>query len=550
MYLKELESGEIIIREGDDGDFICISAGGSYDVEVNGEFVNKFDNYRVFGEHAILYNAKRNATIRCTSSCRMWILDRGIFQHVMIRSVMKEQEEYFRFLKNVPILNKASDDKLKHATNLLKKEFFTMNKEIVTEGDIGDKFYIIRAGSVTISKKLEGVITTFTKGQFFGERALITEEKRAATVVADPPGVECLTLDRKDFLEHFGDINDLNVPEPVKKLPEKSSTVNKYSNVDINDLRIIGTLGVGGFGRVELVKHKKNQELVFALKYLKKTDMVREQQQEHAFNEKRIQMACDSGFIVHLYKTFKDKKYLYFLMEVCLGGDLFGLLQKQKNRHFEEKHARFYAACVLESLSYLHYRDFIYRDLKPENLMIDSKGYLKLTDFGFAKRVEPHQRTFTFAGTPEYVAPEIILQKGHDKAVDYWAYGIFIYELLVGKTPFKSNDASHLTTYNQIILGIEEARFPSNMVKTAQNLVKKLCRATPMDRLGCQKNGADAIRNHRWFLGFNWDQLKCRTMKAPYVPRLRNHVDLKYFEQFKKDNEIPADDETGWDSEF
>lgn len=549
MYLRELERNDIIIKEGDDGTFICISAGGSYDVEVNGQIVNQFSNYRVFGEHAILYNAKRNATIRCTSTCRVWVLDREIFQHVMIRSAMKEQEEYFRFLKNVPILKKANDDKLKHVANLLKKEFFTMNTKIVTEGDIGDKFYLIRAGSVTISKISGGIITTFTKGQFFGERALITEEKRAATVVADPPGVECLSLDRKDFLEHLGDISDLTKPEPDKKIPEKSVT-NKYSDIEINELRIVGTLGVGGFGRVELVKHKKKPDLVFALKYLKKTDMVREQQQEHAYNEKKIQMDCDSIFIVHLYKTFRDKKYLYFLMEACLGGDLFGLLQKQKNRFFDEKHARFYAACVLESLSYLHDRNYIYRDLKPENLMIDAKGYLKLTDFGFAKKVDPHQRTFTFAGTPEYVAPEIILQRGHNKGVDYWAYGIFIYELLAGRTPFKSNDSSHFVIYNQIILGIDNARFPTNMVKTAQNLVKKLCKATPMDRLGCQKNGADAIRNHRWFLGFNWDHLRAKTMKAPHVPRLKNIIDLRYFEQFKKDNDVPADDETGWDFDF
>jgi cGMP-dependent protein kinase len=120
-------------------------------------------------------------------------------------------------------------------------------------------------------------------------------------------------------------------------------------------------------------------------------------------------------------------------MESCLGGDLWTLLQRQKTRRFDEKDSRFIAACVLEAFAYLHEKGIVYRDLKPENLLIDEQGYIKLTDFGFAKKLGSRGRTFTFAGTPEYVAPEIILSRGHDKAVDYWAYGIFIFRVAHGK---------------------------------------------------------------------------------------------------------------------
>lgn len=169
---------------------------------------------------------------------------------------------------------------------------------------------------------------------------------------------------------------------------------------------------------------------------------------------------CKSNF--RLFNTFRDKKYLYFLMEPCLGGDVWTVLQK--NKFFDEKTARFMTACVIESFEYLHTRNMIYRDLKPENLMLDNRGYVKLVDFGFAKRINPSHKTWTFAGTPEYVAPEIILNKGHDRAVDYWALGVFIHELLVGKPPFRGTD--HMKTYTLILRGIDSIQFPQRVCLT------------------------------------------------------------------------------------
>jgi cGMP-dependent protein kinase 1 len=164
-------------------------------------------------------------------------------------------------------------------------------------------------------------------------------------------------------------------------------------------------------------------------------------------------------------------------MEACLGGDVWTILQKKK--FFDEKTSKFMTACVVEAFDYMHSRNMIYRDLKPENLMLDEKGYIKLVstfeikcrkkydnfgfkvDFGFAKRVGPSQKTWTFAGTPEYVSPEIILNKGHDRAVDYWALGVFIHELLIGKPPFRGKD--HMKTYNLILRGIDVIPMPQKV---------------------------------------------------------------------------------------
>lgn len=552
MYNREIKTKEIIIKEGDQGSHMFVSAKGRFEVSVKGKgVVNTFEDVRIFGELSILYNAQRNATIKALKAGRVWVLDRSDFQKVNIRSEIREQDEMLDFLKNVPKLNKVGQEVLQKVTRLLKVKFFQPGTTIVKEGDQGDMFYIIRVGTVTISKEKEGVVANYKKGEFFGERALLQDEVRQATVTADSPGVECLTLQRQQFIDHFGELQENGLLSvPVDETPKVSTVkIQEHQNVELKDLNIITTLGVGGFGRVELAQHS-GSGLIFALKYLKKYDMVEQNQQEHVYNERNIQMECRSKFIVRLYRSYRDKQYIYFLMEPCLGGDLWTLLQRQKLRRFEEKDARFIAACVLEALNYLHDRSIVYRDLKPENLMIDEHGYIKLTDFGFAKNLGPRGRTFTFAGTPEYVAPEIILSRGHDKAVDYWAFGILIYELLTGRTPFRTNDASHMRTYNKILTGIDNIDFPPYVNLKARNIIEKLCRPIPTERLGCQRYGIKDIKNSRWFIGFDWVRLNEGKLPASFKPRLKSKIDTRYFENFKKDTDDPPPETSGWDKDF
>lgn len=554
MYPRNVKAQEIVIKEGETGSHMYVSATGSYEVIVKGQIVNSFTHTHAFGEIAVLHNVRRNATIRAVEDGKVWVLDRSAYQEIMIRTYMIEQNEMVTFLKQVPSLNRKDERTLGQVANLLQKEFFNTSEVIVRQGDRGDKFYIIRAGTVTVTKENEGVVGTLHKGQFFGELALLKEDCRQATVTANAPGVQCLTLTRVQFIEHFGDISDFeSIPTQTRKSNSSSEVVkkNEFSNIELKDLKRVKTIGVGGFGRVDLVQHTKRTNLTFALKYLKKADMVEQQQQEHVFNEKNLQMACDTIFIVRLYKTFRDNKYLYFLMESCLGGDLWTLLHKQKNRCFKEEDARFLAACVLEAFAYLHERSIIFRDLKPENLLIDHHGYLKLTDFGFAKKLGSRGKTFTFAGTPEYVAPEIVLNRGHDKAVDYWAFGIFIFEMLVGRTPFRTNDTSHMKTYNLILRGIDHVYFDGRVLRpTVTHLIKKLCRTVPTERLGCLKDGAKDVRTHRWFKGFDWEKLYAKKLPSSFVPKLKNAVDTTHFENFTKDADIPPDDVTGWDKNF
>ncbi|KAJ6649734.1 cGMP-dependent protein kinase, isozyme 1 [Pseudolycoriella hygida] len=552
MKSMEFESNSVIIKEGEDGSHFFVSAEGEFEVVKGSEVKTTFGAGVVFGELAILYKAKRFASIRTTTKAKVWALERRTFQKIVMNTVNQEREQNIKFLKSVSVLNGLSMDVLHKIVDLLKREFYATGTTIIRQGDPGDKFYIIRGGGVTVTKKNNHgesrIVGSLKRGEYFGEQALINQENRLASIIANEPGTECLTLDRKAFNNYLGTIAEIRkapVDQISENIPPTTKTINPlYNHIKLEELDIIGTLGVGGFGRVELVQYQKKE--TFALKILKKYEVANQNQIEHVYSEKEIMAVCDSPFIVKLYKTFRDSKYIYFLMEACLGGDVWTQLQKYKS--FDEKTAKFVTGCVVEAFDYLHSRNIIFRDLKPENAILDAEGYVKLVDFGFAKRINPNNKTWTFSGTPEYVAPEIILNKGHDRAVDYWALGVFIHELLVGKPPFRGRD--HMKTYNAILRGIDVNTMPQKIPKTAQALIKALCRQIPTDRLGYQRKGITDIKNHAWFEGFDWKSLKARSTPAPLKRSIRSNTDLSNFEDYPKDKVDPPDENSGWDVNF
>lgn len=265
-------------------------------------------------------------------------------------------------------------------------------------------------------------------------------------------------------------------------------------------------------------------------------------------NEKAILRMTHSPFLVRSAATFTGDEHLYFLLEPAMGGELFTIYQR-RNFHGSEKHARFYVASVLRAFEHLHQRQIIYRDLKPENLLLDTKGYCKVTDFGLAKFVIGH--TYTTCGTPDYFAPEMVLGIGHTTAVDWWTLGVLAYELMMADTPFSAEDTIYV--FRKVQRGIEAAHFPSDAPWTV--LVKQLCKQEPSERLPMRQGGARNVELTEWFKGgkFDWGGLDSRTMPAPFQPKVRGNADLDNFEADETEGppEIPYHDPgNGWDRDF
>ncbi|KAI9197352.1 kinase-like domain-containing protein [Polychytrium aggregatum] len=298
--------------------------------------------------------------------------------------------------------------------------------------------------------------------------------------------------------------------------------------IGINDLIIDRTLGTGSFGRVHLVRLKATGKF-YAMKVLKKTEIVKMKQVEHTVNEKSILEQLDFPFLVSLLGTFQDCANLYFVLEYVQGGELFTYLRRCGR--FPNLVARFYGAEVISAFEYLHERDIIYRDLKPENLLIDAQGHIKITDFGFAKVVP--DVTWTLCGTPDYLAPEIIQSKGYGRAVDWWALGVLIYEMLAGHPPFYDED--HFKLYEKILAC--KPKFPAHFDPNAKDLVKRLLTSDLTKRYGNLKGGSGDIKKHKWFSGLDWQKLRTLQIPAPYVPPSRGEGDTSNFDAYPEDHE-------------
>uniref|UniRef100_A0A2I3GL67 Protein kinase domain-containing protein n=1 Tax=Nomascus leucogenys TaxID=61853 RepID=A0A2I3GL67_NOMLE len=298
-------------------------------------------------------------------------------------------------------------------------------------------------------------------------------------------------------------------PSPEARSPEPPA----YS---LQDFDTLATVGTGTFGRVRVVKEKTAKHF-FALKVMSIPDVICLKQEQHVHNEKSVLKEVSHPFLIRLFWTW----------HYVPGGELFSYLRNRGR--FSSTTGLFYSAEIICAIEYLHYKEIVYRDLKPENILLDRDGHIKLTDFGFAKKLV--DRTWTVCGTPEYLAPEVIQSKGHGRAVDWWALGILIFEMLSGFPPFFDDNPFGIY---QILAG--KIDFPRHLDFHVKDLIKKLLVVDRTRRLGNMKNGANDVKRHRWFCSVDWEAVPQRKLKPPIVLKIAGDGDTSNFETYPEND--------------
>ncbi|KAJ3374877.1 AGC/AKT protein kinase [Allomyces macrogynus ATCC 38327] len=289
------------------------------------------------------------------------------------------------------------------------------------------------------------------------------------------------------------------------------------------DFDLLKVVGKGSFGKVLQVR-KKDTGRIYAMKILNKKDIIARQEVAHTLSERNVLVQANSPFLVGLKFSFQTADKLYLVLDYMNGGELFYHLQNEQV--FSEHRAKFYTAELVLALEHLHRHGIVYRDLKPENVLLDSTGHVALTDFGLCKENLYDATTNTFCGTAEYLAPEVLQGTGYGRAVDWWSLGILLYEMTAGIPPFYSDNTNLM--YNKILF--EEIQFPPGFSPEAQSLIRALLERDPRGRLGSGADDADAIKAHPFFADIDWHQLRKKQIRPPFKPHVESETDTSNFD--------------------
>ena len=402
---------------------------------------------------------------------------------------------------NIPLFRILSDEKIEFLQNNLKVEKFQNGKKIINQGDIGDKLFIIKQGRVDFFVNSR-YIRSLNDGEEFGARSLIlTSDKRTATAIANGE-VYCYTLTAKVFK---------SILEPNLYEYFTNKIYLEDNTIELKDLDNIKELGSGSFGCVNLVKNKKNK-YTYAIKALDLDQIKKENLESCVEVERDVLLKIDHPFIMKMVKYLKNDSYIFFINEYIKGKELWevirdiGLLNKEQTQ--------FYGGSILLAMDYLHKQKIIYRDLKPENVMVNVKGYVKIIDFGTVKEIQ--DRTSTIIGTSHYMAPEITKGEGYSFQVDIWSVAICMYEFFCGKLPFGEEYDDPMDIYRAV--SKEELTFP-NFVHDDKfmQLMNKMLKKNPTNRLWKFKQ----IKQDPYFADFDWNKLISLSYPPPYMLKMK-----------------------------
>lgn len=570
----------LIMQHDSNADFFYIVQEGKFEIRVDissqsfsvshspsGNVVGSIGPGGSFGELALLYLNPRAATVTACEDSVVWVIDRRHFKSILLKKGEQQIKEYEQMLKGVEVLNSLLEDEKCEVAKALVEMSYHKDENIIQQGKPGSTFYILYEGSVDIIKdgKVVNTLTADKKGNkthIFGEKALLETQVREATVKVSSESAGVLALDKESFDILLGPLKDIIKSAAAAKSKPRKTCVRKLSRtpelmsprrsegrdqIRFADLKKIGLLGCGGFGAVELHEHAVTGE-PYALKMVSKGYIVKSKMKNATNSEKKLQLMIHSKFIIRLYETYNRDGFLMFLLEPALGGELYATYNR-KGFHGSAKLCKFYAAGVVFAFEHLHEKKIIFRDLKPENLLLTDTGHVKLTDLGLAKLVVG--KTYTTCGTPDYFAPEVIESAGHNRAVDWWTLGILIFELMTGNPPFEA--PAPMKIFAKVKKGIKKVNFPSSCHGESEDLVRNLLTHSPAERLPMRSGGTDNIKQHVWYKGFDWVAMGDLTMEPPYIPNVKSKTDIANFTATENDRppQMPYKEEgDNWDADF
>ncbi|KAL4499727.1 hypothetical protein ABPG72_017267 [Tetrahymena utriculariae] len=559
--------GDNIVNEGDAADSFFMIKEGIVSVWKDKKEIRKLGKGDSFGEQALYVSSKRAASVRAEGPVKLLSLGRDNLTKILgdkIQVIIFNNIIRWSFAKS-DLLKQLTKIQVEKITNNCKIANLKQGFHLYSKDEACDKLIIVLEGTVCTSSGKE----IATKGQMYGDEFLVSSKQNqqfAEDIIMKTDGV-ISSISYKTFQKCIGgDIEKVikaNEDSHEKKMANLEDKKD-YSHIKLDHLIFIKKLGFGQFGSVYLVRNKDTGAL-YALKSVSKAQIIEQNLEKHLLQEKQVLETVNFTFVMQFIRTFKDNQSVYFLVEFISGMELFdvirdiGLLSTQDSQ--------FYIGTLILCMEYLHSRNIIYRDIKPENIMVDSKGYMYMIDMGTAKilKQEKHPgRTFTIIGTPHYMAPEIIQGKGYSYNADLWSVGICLYEFLCGGVPYAEEAEDPYEIYEEIIKK-NNVKYPSFLKdKKAKRLIDQLLSKVPELRLG---GSFAALKAHPWFDNFSWDELYNKTMKPPFIPPENKIIHDKEIMDMAKQgrlviNEIKHEQEKGkeynkerardpnWDKDF
>jgi protein kinase A len=532
--------GDRILTKGETGEIFYIIETGSVrvhdigigDSQAADQILNKGDS---FGEGALLTGEPRVASITALTDVVCFAMDRETFQQNI--GDLRELVEFrgkLQSLQSLPIFSNSNltPAELERLAELTVELCLRKGAKLCENGKPYPlKVWFIRSGQVLVYGGKTGKIFNLQSGDYFGEKSILGDPNRVSSHQATcEEQVHAWVLSREAIESVIADLNRLGESEAYVKT-RLQKTIRS-----LKDLTMHRILGHGGFGNVFLVQSKlQSNNNVYALKVINKRKLLESKQERSVLREKELLQLLRHPFILYLVSSFQDATNLYLVLPLIQGGELFNLVEDQARKTgsgLKNNDAAFYAAGIIEALGHFHHRHMAYRDLKLENVMIDVDGYTKIVDLGFAKVIV--DKSYTFCGTPEYLAPEIIMAKGHNHAVDYWSFGVLLYELLAGRSPFNKPGIQQMDMFKNIVF--VDYKMLDHFNEQAQDLIRRLFVRAKVRRLGMLSRGHYDVQEHPWFAasGINdYKKLVKKELTPPWLPDVKDPMDASNFGEMK-----------------